>query len=192
MSEIEGAIRLLGMNSDATAVNLERDAGSARAGEAFEVLYLAHRDVVFRYVRAISRDEDRALDLTAATFERAFTEIRAGRQPGIGWLLSTARNATIDADRHNRTAALLRLRSPAPEITASSPEEQTLEAERTQHIRHALAELSRPQRDAIALRYSSDLTVREIAEVIGKSAAATQKLLDRGLHRLKETLHDLA
>jgi RNA polymerase sigma factor (sigma-70 family) len=158
MSEIEGVIRLPGMNSDATAVNIERDAGSARAGEAFEVLYLAQRDVVFRYVRAISRDEDRALDLTAATFERAFAEIRAGRQPGIGWLLRTARNATIDADRRNRTAALFRLRSSSPEFTMPSPEEQTIEAELARRIHRAMAGLPRPQRDAIALRYSSDLT----------------------------------
>lgn len=76
--------------------------------------------------------------------------------------------------------------------SASSPEEQTLEAEKARRIRQELASLPRPQRDAIALRYSSELTVREIAEVIGKSAAATQKLLDRGLARLKESLDDLA
>ena len=180
------------MNSDAAAVTIERDAGSARAGDALEALYLAHHDVVFRYLRAISRGEDRALDLTASTFERAFEDIRAGHQPGIGWLLRTARNAAIDADRRDRTAALFRWRSRASEASVSSPEEQTLEAERARQVHRALAGLPRPQRDAIVLRYSSELTVREIAEVIGKSAAATQKVLERGLLRLKETLHDLA
>lgn len=192
MSETTGVARLRDMNSEAASAELERAAGSARAGAALEALYLAHRDAVFRYLRAIAGDDERALDLTATTFERAFAELRAGREPGLGWLLRTARNATIDADRRARTAALFRLRSRTGEASASSAEEQTLEAEDARRVRQELASLPRPQRDAIALRYSSELTVREIANVIGKSAAATQKLLDRGLTRLKESLDDLA
>lgn len=185
-------VRLRVMNSRALSANLERAAGSARAGDALETLYFAHREAVFRYLRAMTGDDEQALDLAATTFERAFAEIRTGRQPGIGWLLRTARNAAIDADRRDRTAALFHLRSRAAEATASSPEDQTVDTEKALRIRHELRALPRPQRDAIALRYSSDLTVRQIAEVIGKSTSATQKLLDRGLVRLKETLHDLA
>ncbi|MGZ6297121.1 MAG: RNA polymerase sigma factor [Candidatus Limnocylindrales bacterium] len=177
------------MNSDAAAADLDRQAGSARTGELLEALY---HEAVFRYLRAVSGGEDRALDLAAITFERAFAELRAGREPGIGWLLRTARNAAIDADRRTRTAALFRWRSIGPELSAPSPEEQTLGAEQAASVRIALSSLPRPQRDAIALRYTSDLTVREIAQVIGKSASATQKLLDRGLVRLKESLDDPA
>ena len=180
------------MNSDAAAADLDGQAGSARTGELLEALYLAHHEAVFRYLRAVSGDEDRALDLAAITFERAFAELRAGREPGIGWLLRTARNAAIDVDRRVRTAALFRWRSTGPEPSAPSPEEQALGAEQAARVRIALGSLPRPQRDAIALRYTSDLTVREIAQVIGKSASATQKLLDRGLVRLKESLDDLA
>lgn len=179
------------MNSEAAAIEIEQVAGPARASDALEALYLAHRESVFRYLRAIIADEERALDLTATTFERAFGELRAGREPGLGWLLRTARNAAIDADRRARTAALFRLHSRGTEALASSPEKQALDAERGWRVRQALGTLPKPQRDAIALRYTSELTVREIAEVIGKSAAATQKLLDRGLARLKESLDDL-
>lgn len=192
MSEEAGVMRLLGMNSEAAAVEIEQVASAARAGDALEALYLAHRESVFRYLRAMSGDEDRALDLTAMTFERAFAELRAGREPGLGWLLRTARNAAIDADRRARTALLFHRRSRETEASASSPEEQTLEAERARRVHQALGSLPEPQRDAIALRYTSELTVREIAELIGKNAAATQKLLDRGLARLKESLDDLA
>jgi len=191
LSETAGVARLLDVSTEAAAVELERGSGCARSSAAFEALYVAHHEAVFRYLRAISRDQDRALDLAATTFERAFVELRSGREPGIGWLLRTARNAAIDADRRARTAALFRWRSTAPEPTAPSPEEQTLDAERSDRVGAALALLPGPQRDAIALRYTSDLTVREIAQVIGKSASATQKLLDRGLIRLKESLHDL-
>lgn len=193
MSEIAGVARLLDVNSEAAAVELDRSSGHTRTAQGFEALYVAHHETVFRYLWAISRDEDRALDLAATTFERAFVELRSGREPGLGWLLRTARNAAIDAERRARTAALFRWRSAGgPEPSVASPEEQTLDAERSVRVGAALALLPRPQRDAIALRYTSDLTVREIAQVIGKSASATQKLLDRGLVRLKESLHDLA
>lgn len=163
-----------------------------RVADSLEELYLAHHEAVFRYLRAISGDEDQALDLAATTFERAFAELRAGREPGIGWLLRTARNAAIDAERRSRTAALFRWRSERLEPSAPSPEQQTLGSEESARVRAAVACLPRPQRDAIALRYTSELTVREIAELIGKSPSATQKLLDRGLVRLRETLDDLA
>ena len=42
----------------------------------------------------------------------------------------------------------------------------------------------RPGGRAAGADKCTELTVREIADVIGKSAAATQKLLDRGLARL--------
>jgi RNA polymerase sigma factor (sigma-70 family) len=157
MSETAGVARLLDVSSEAAAVELERGSGGARTGQAFEALYVAHHEAVFRYLRATSRDEDRALDLAATTFERAFVKLRSGREPGIGWLLRTARNAAIDADRRARTAALFRWRSAGPEPTAPSPEEQTLDAERSVRVGAALALLPRPQRDAIALRYTSDL-----------------------------------
>lgn len=179
------------MDTDASAVPVPSVASTRRASALLETLYVEHHNVVFRYLRAISHDEDQALDLAATTFERAFAELRAGRQPGLGWLLRTARNAAIDADRRRRVAALFRQRSAAPD-SASSPEDHALGAERAQRIHSALALLPQPQRDAIALRYTSELTVKEIAEVISKSPSATQKLLDRGLVRLKESLDDLA
>ncbi len=180
------------MSSEAAVADVDQAAVGVHAADALEVLYLTHREAVFRYLRAISRDEDGALDLTATTFERAFRELRAGREPGIGWLLRTARNAAIDADRRARTAALLRWRSAVVEPSAPSLEERALGLERAERVRAALAHLPGPQRDTIALRYTTDLTVREIADVIGKSPSATQKLLDRGRVRLKEALHDLA
>jgi RNA polymerase sigma-70 factor (ECF subfamily) len=186
-------VRLQCMNGDAVAVEIETTGVQPRvAAHALEEIYRAHRDPVFRYLRSICRDEDRALDLTAVTFERAFAELRAGREPGLGWLLRTARNAAIDAERRARAARLLPRRSHESEAAAPSPEDAALDAESAASVLRALAQLPHPQRDAIALRYSTELTVREIAGVIGKSQSAMQKLLDRGLARLKEMLHDLA
>jgi DNA-directed RNA polymerase specialized sigma24 family protein len=42
------------------------------------------------------------------------------------------------------------------------------------------------QRDAIVLRFATGLTAREIGTVLGKSEAASQKLVSRGLAALRE------
>lgn len=159
---------------------------------AAESLYRAHREQVFRYLRAISGDEDQALDLTAVTFERAFRELGRRRGDiGVGWLIRTARNAAIDAARHRRTVDLAEQRVADRPTPVRSLEDTAVDAERARRVLAAVAALPRPQQDAIVLRYTSDLTVREIAALIGKSEAATQKLIGRGLDRLKEGLHDL-
>jgi RNA polymerase sigma-70 factor (ECF subfamily) len=139
------------------------------ATSELEAVYLAHREPVFRYLRAMTGDEDAAIDLTAVTFERAFAELRRGNSVGLGWLLRTARNAAIDADRRARTAALFRLRSrQAPPLVVSA-EDEAIGAEQVRRLRAAMLELPAPQRDAIALRYSSDLSVREIADVSARA-----------------------
>lgn len=180
------------MSDLAVAVALDQEGTAPSARQALEALYGSHRESVFRYLRAILRDDDEALDLTATTFERAFAELRKGRELGLGWLLRTARNAAIDRERRSRTTRLFLRRSPRLPAIAPSAEDLTLEAERSQRVRLAVAALPRPQRDAIAIRYTSELSVREIARVIGKSPDATQKLLDRGLARLKESLDERA
>ena len=117
------------MSTEVAVSSVDRIAVASDAADALEALYLAHRVAVFHYLRATSRDEDRALDLSATTFERAFRELRAGREPGIGWLLRTAPNAAIDADRRTRTAALFHRRSTPADATVPSSEDAAIGAE---------------------------------------------------------------
>lgn len=180
------------MSADVIPISAAQDEQDS-AAIAAEFLYLAHREPVFRYLRAVTGDEDEALDLTALTFERAFREL--GRRPrdiGVGWLIRTARNAAIDSSRHQRTVDLAEQRLAHLTTPARSPEDAAVDGERARRVLAAVAELPHPQRDAIALRYSTDLPVREIAALIGKGEAATRKLIGRGLDRLKEMLDDLA
>ena len=75
------AIRLVGEGG------LDRDEAAALAARddlaAFAPLYEAHRDAVYRYLRARSRTEDDAVELTAVTFERALGAIH--RYAPSGW-----------------------------------------------------------------------------------------------------------
>lgn len=168
-----------------------RDRGRERATNAlFESLYDAHREAVLRYLRVRAGDAD-SLDLAALTFERAFRTIAAGGSVNLGWLLRTARNAAIDASRRQRTRLLLEtIAARLGPDTGPSPELQVVAEETASIVRRAVKALPSAQREAIALRYAGGLSAREIGGVLGKSEAASQKLITRGLERLRENLHD--
>lgn len=179
--------------ASADAVRDDAIAQAARSDpSAFRVLYERHWPFVYRYLRARTGTAEDAADLAATTFERALAGLdgyRAGSSGFRAWLLRIARNAAIDASRRRRPVASLEAGDPvAP--AESGPEEAALDAERSRELRTLVAALPDAQRDAVVLRYAAGLSARQIGSVIGKSEAATQKLLTRALARLKESYRD--
>jgi len=165
---------------------------TSRAAASVERLYVAHRDAVVRYLRSISPSEDDAFDTAAVVFERAFAAI--AREPdvelGLGWLLRTARNAAVDQRRRRSVRQVVVTGLAGTTTLEPGPEAGYLERERGLALRAALATLPDPTRDAIVLRYALGLPARTIGEVIGRREDATQKLITRGLARLREVLHE--
>ncbi len=169
--------------------------------QVFAVLYVRHRDAVLGYLRARTAEEDDALELTAATFERALLAVARYQPRGAGfraWLFRIARNAAIDDGRRRKRQmgawvrpavpdgddlADLRIVDPSPR-----PDEAAVVADERRRLRSALALLPEPQRDALGLRYGAGLTAREIGAVIDKREAAVQKLIERATDRLREVL----
>lgn len=163
----------------------------AHAVEPFEALYVRHRTAVFRYARARSTNDDDAADLTAVVFERALVAWPRYRPTGGGelaWLFRIARNAAIDDARRRRLAEEREPRAQAG--LAADPQASLAQAELADKVRSLLAVLADETRDAVVLRYGGGLTAKEIGAVIGRSEAATQKLLARALVALKEARHD--
>jgi RNA polymerase sigma-70 factor (ECF subfamily) len=147
---------------------------------------------VYRFLRSRSRSDDEAADLTATAFERAFRSFASydALQPALPWVLRIARNLAIDAARRHRPLSRLDDASGYEMPTNSdSPEAHYLHAERDAELRALVYALPDLARDAVALRYGSGLSAREIGTVIGKSEAATQKLIRRALTALREA-HD--
>ena len=152
---------------------------------AFEPLYLQYRLLVYRYLLTRTPNGDEAAELAAVTFERALAGIRQYSPRGGGfraWLLRIARNAAIDAARRRQAARVLIV----DRDHETSPEVGLIAGETAAELRQLVEMLPPEQRDAVALRYSAGLTAREIGIVLGKSEAASQKLISRGLDALKE------
>jgi len=142
----------------------------------FGLLYETCRLPVYRFLRSRTRSDDEAADLTASTFERAFRSFPSydAQQPALPWVLRIARNLAIDAARRIRPVANLDDAAGYEGPAGSNPPgAHYLEVERDAELRDLVFALPDLARDAVALRYGSGLSAREIGTVIGKSEAAT-------------------
>lgn len=161
---------------------------------AFEAIYLRYRDAVFGYVRSQTRSAEDAADLTALTFERALERLSSFRGEGAGlsaWLFRIARNLAADYARRRRPVRpLWSLTAREEPNTTITPEAEVLRRESARRLAAQLNELPPIARECLVLRYAAGLSAREIAAVIGRSEAATQKQLSRALARLKEVYRD--
>lgn len=158
----------------------------------FEDEYLRLRDPIFRYVRRFAIDDDEAADLTARTFERALAKLssyRGGRDGFAAWLFRIARSQAIDATRRRRPLHPLDLIRPEqhPLSDQGRPEPELMQREANRELAEHVRHLPPLQQECLSLRYDAGLSAREIGAVIGKSEAATQKLISRALGRLRET-----
>jgi RNA polymerase sigma-70 factor (ECF subfamily) len=160
-------------------------------GFDFTAAYVEHREAVYRFLRAQVGSDDEALELTAVTFERAWAAFPRYKETACGmapWFLRIARNAALDEVRRRRRRLpiwLVRTESDyAPQ--EDEPEAHALRSDERRRLRALLDQLPDLQRDAVALKFGAGLTAREIGQVLGRSEEAAQKLVSRGLARLKE------
>ena len=156
----------------------------------FERLYEAHAQGLFAFL--VYRTGDRALaeDLVADTFERALRQ-RRRFDPRRGaektWLYTIALNLLRDHARRAGAGAraVERAGSASPPAQTDDPLERMAERD---SLRLALQALSPQEREAVALKYAAELTLREIAKATGESVTTVEGRVYRGLRKLREAL----
>lgn len=136
---------------------------------------------VYAYVAYRIGDGPEAEDVTSETFERALRYRKSfdpRRGEPVSWLIGIARNVVAEAPRR----ALAEFRE---ERADSGLEERA--AVRIDLAR-ALAMLEPRDRELVSLRYGSDLTARQIGELLGLKTNAVEVALHRALGRLRTEL----
>lgn len=155
--------------------------------EAFAELYEALARPVAGYLR--SRGVRDVEDVTSDVFLSVFSGIAGFRGDGErfrSWVFTIAHRRSVD---HWRRAA----RAPRTEPLEStddggaspSAETQALDNVAQDEALALLNTLSVDQREVLLLRIVGDLTVDQVAEVVGKSPGAVKALQHRGLAKLR-------
>lgn len=138
---------------------------------------------VYRYASRLNGGDPTATaDLVQEVYLTLIRQVRSGRcQPvDIGWAITTCRSRYIDEHRRRDRRARL-----VPSWEEHPPQPLY---EGVSDATAALAGLPEAQRLAVVLRYFDDLSVPEVAELMGRSVHATESLLARARSALRTAL----
>jgi RNA polymerase sigma factor (sigma-70 family) len=161
----------------------------AMRDDEFERLYAAEAQGLFAFLAYRTGDRALAEDLLADAFERALRS-RARFNPRRGsqktWLYAIALNLLRDHARRAAAEGRALERVEEPDVP------DALEGvERREALQRALSGLSAEEREAIALRFGADLSVPEIAHVLGEPLTTVEGRVYRALRKLRERLEPL-
>jgi RNA polymerase sigma-70 factor (ECF subfamily) len=155
----------------------------------FNRLYRDNAKPLYAFLSYRTGNRVLAEDLLADTFERVLKARRGFDRRKASertWLYTIALNCVRDHARHSaaETRALVSVGSPSGGGTATM--EDGL-GERDA-LRAALSLLSDDEREAVSLRYSSDLSLAEVASVLGIPRSKAETRIYRSLKKLREHL----
>lgn len=154
--------------------------------EDFEALYAAHAQPLFGFLAYRTGDRVLAEDLLADTFEKAlrgrkgFDRRKASEKT---WLYAIALNALRDHVRRQGAEGRALERTGPGEEAAHA--DAFADLEHRDEISRAMAVLSAEEREAISLRFGADMTVPEIAKVLGLELTTVEGRVYRALRKLR-------
>lgn len=157
---------------------------------AFRAWYDAALPRVYSYLfHRCGRDPELAEELTQQTFVDALrSRGHEVTDDPVAWTIGIARHRLADhfraAERRERGFLRLVSRSPEPRVTWVG------ESDAEGALVDALRRLPAAQRAAVTLRYLDDLSVRQVAAILGRSEGAVESLLSRGREALRRATGD--
>jgi RNA polymerase sigma-70 factor (ECF subfamily) len=153
--------------------------------DEFEVLYSEQAQGLFAFL--VYRTNDRALaeDLLADAFERALRgKFNPRKASAKKWLYSIALNVLRDHVRRTNAEG----RAYAKVDVGPDGADPFAGVEVRDELLRALSSLAAEEREAIAMRFGADLTVPEMASVLGVPLTTVEGRVYRALRKLREAL----
>jgi RNA polymerase sigma-70 factor (ECF subfamily) len=153
--------------------------------DEFERLYSEQAQGLFAFLAYRTGDRALAEDLLADAFERALrAKYNARKGSAKTWLYAIALNVLRDHVRRSAAEG----RAYAKVDTGAEGVDPFAAVEVRDELMRALGGLAAEEREAIAMRYGSDLTVPEMATVLGVPLTTVEGRVYRALRKLREAL----
>lgn len=160
--------------------------------QAYARVVARYEAPLFRYLGRLGLPQARAEEVAQETFLRAWTRLAdfdARRGAFSTWLYTIAHRLALN----EIARAATRREQPLddafdPACDAPLPAEALAAEERTRHLQTALRELPPRERAAIALAYTEELALADVARIEGCSVGAIKTRLHRARRRLAEGL----
>jgi RNA polymerase sigma-70 factor, ECF subfamily len=161
--------------------------------EAFAELYEKYFDKIYRYIVFKIGDKFEAEDMTQQVFLKALRSIQSFKWqevPFSAWLYRIAHNQIVDHLRRNTRRSTSQLEETITDCTGSEANPQQLVEARLdmEELVTAAKKLTSAQYEVIALRFSSDLPIAEVARLMGKSPGAVKALQHSAILALRRIM----
>ncbi|HEX9896086.1 MAG TPA: sigma-70 family RNA polymerase sigma factor [Dehalococcoidales bacterium] len=166
------------------------DTSPGSIAEIFGRLYEQYLPKVYQYVSYRVGNRTEAEELTSVIFEKALTKFGSydsKRAAFSTWIFSIAHNTVIDhyrgRSREQKLQKEVKLRIVA---ISTSPEEEAVRSEEIQKLHKCLSLLNRNEQELISLKFSGEMTNREIARITGLSESNVGTILCRAVRKLRD------
>jgi RNA polymerase sigma-70 factor, ECF subfamily len=175
-------------------------AAKSGSSHAFEILVKRHAGRILRVARCVTGNREDAEDVVQQSFQKAFVHLPKfeGRSSFSTWLTRITINEARMRLRTNRRTTAVSIEeladgegaAPALEIPdfGPGPELNCSQQERERILLLAVDQLKPEIRTAIRLCELDERPLKESAQIMGVSVAATKSRVLRGRRKLRETL----
>jgi RNA polymerase sigma-70 factor (ECF subfamily) len=160
-----------------------------QAGEAdaFEDLVSAMERPLLYYATSLTGSQDNGLDVLQEVWIKAFRGIGKLKDPGAlrSWLYSITHGIAVDRIRRNSS----RERAESVDLEDfQEAQEPSFAAEDAAEIHQALSEIGLKHREVLVLHFLEDLSIEEIAKVVGCSEGTVKSRMHYAKRAMREIL----
>ncbi|HYE75068.1 MAG TPA: RNA polymerase sigma factor [Blastocatellia bacterium] len=159
---------------------------------AFRTLYERHRDVVFRFAYRLLQSNELAEEITHDCFLQLLrypSRFDARRASLKTYLCSAARNLALKHLRdYGSESPLDEAEESATVVLDAGQMHNLLQAEMVNEVRRAVADLPLLQREALILFEYEEMSLAEVAVIVGADVGAVKARLARARENLRRSL----
>ena len=171
--------------SDKALVAACNEGDGTEAARAFDSLYRRHKDFVLRVALRFAPDTDTALDVLQETF---IYLLRRFPPTGDGIELTARLTSLLYPIAKNTAITALRKSDRFPAAADVAPDDLPGRDDvDTGDIQGVLASLPGGQREVLQLRFVDDLSLQEIAQVLGIPLGTVKSRLHLGIAKLRSS-----
>lgn len=168
--------------------------------EAFDKLVIRYQDKIYRLTYSFVHNREDALDLSQEAFIKAFVALRRFKRKSAfySWLYRITVNVCIDFVKSRKSIKSVSLdvetassyNVPIQEYRQYSPTKSVEQKELQKRVLDAISTLPLKQREVFVLRHWEELSIKEIAVLIGRSEGTVKAQLFHANRKLRKHLLD--
>ena len=159
----------------------------------FEVIYANYFTPLFRYILSQTKNREVAEDIIQNVFLKALIQknkLDYKSFPPLPYFFTIARNSIIDYWRKKKEISTnISEKKFSSLIDNRNNSLEKLEREsRLNKLQKAMEDLTFEQKEALTLRFISDIPNKEISQILGKSEEAIRQIQYRAIKKLREII----